>query len=161
MKSLLEQSDKVRQKGRYWRKIRNTVFLVLLFGFFCWGAIKYYYPVEEGIETGKIDHVVYEGLAFKTYEGKLIRLETKTSKAGEEPSYEFVFSVAKKSFAENLMRAGGKTVELHYSKYLGTIPWRGNSRYIVDDIVSISDEKDELEIKDIIDGSNKLAKNDY
>ena len=158
MESLLEQSDKVRQKGRYWRKVRNIIFLVFLFGFFCWGAVKYYYPVEEGIETGRIDQVVYKGLVFKTYEGKLIRLEAKTSKEGEDPSNEFVFSVAKKSFAENLMHAGGKTVELHYSKYLGAIPWRGNSRYIVDDIISISDEKEELEIKDIVDGPIRVVR---
>jgi len=139
MESLLEKSNVVRQKGRYWRKIRNIVFLVLLFGFFCWGAIKYYYPYEEGIETGKLNYIVYKGLVFKTYEGKLIRTEEKISEETETPSNEFDFSIAKKKIAEQLMLAGGKTVELHYTKYLGALPWRGYSRFVVDDIVSITE----------------------
>jgi len=140
MESLLEKTNIARQKGRYWRKIRNITFLVVLFGFFCWGAIKYYYPVEAGLETGKLNYVVYKGFIFKNYEGKLIRSEAKISKDGETESIEFEFSVAKKRVAEKLMHAGGKTVELHYSKYFGALPWRGNSLFVVDDIVNISDE---------------------
>ena len=136
-----------RQKGRYWRKIRNIVFLVLLLGFIGWGAIKYYYPYEEGIEIGKLNFVVYKGLAFKTYEGKLIRLEDKIDQEGEALSNEFEFSIAKKNIAEQLMHAGGKTVELHYTKYLGAIPWRGSSHFVVDEIVSISEEKEPYEIE--------------
>ena len=54
MESLFEKSNIARQKGRYWRRIRNSAFLILLFGFFSWGAIRYYYPVEEGFETGEL-----------------------------------------------------------------------------------------------------------
>ena len=147
MESLLEKSNIARQKGRYWRKIRNIVFLVLLFGFFCWGAIKYYYPYEEGVEIGKLNYVVYKGFVFKTYEGKLIRTEEKISEEGDVLSSEFEFSIAKKSVAEKLMHAGGKTVELHYTKYLGAIPWRGCSRFVVDRIVGISEEKEPYEIE--------------
>ena len=142
MESLLEQSDKARQKGRRWRKIRNIIFLVFVVGFLSWGGIKYYYPFAEGVMSGKLYSVVYEGFVFKTYEGKLIQSGIKSSEAGGIQSNEFVFSVAKKDIAEQLMRAGGKTVELHYKEYFGIIPWRGRSKYVVDDIV-ISDDKDE------------------
>jgi hypothetical protein len=37
------------------------------------------------------------------------------------------------------MTASGKTVELHYKEYLGAIPWRGYSAFIVDSIISIKD----------------------
>ena len=147
MESLLEKSNIVRQKGRYWRKIRNIVFLVLLIGFFCWGGIKYYYPYEEGIETGKLNFVVYKGFVFKTYEGKLIRTEEKMSEEGDVLPNEFEFTIAKKSIAEKLMHAGGKLVELHYTKYLGAIPWRGGSRFVVDEIVDISEEKEPFEME--------------
>ena len=147
MESLLEKSNIARQKGRYWRKIRNIVFLVLLFGFFCWGAIKFYYPYEEGIETGKLKYVVYKGFVFKTYEGMLIRTDEKITEEVEVLSNEFEFSIAKKSIAEKLMHAGGKTVELHYTKYLGAIPWRGYSRFVVDGIVEITEEKEPFEMK--------------
>lgn len=138
MESLLEQSNVARQKGRRWRKIRNIVFLVLIFVFLIWGGIRYYYPFAEGVKSGKLNYVVYKGLVFKTYEGKLIQSGIKPSEEGGIQSNEFIFSVSKKEIAEKLMHAGGKTVELHYTEYFRAIPWRGYSRYVVDEIVSIA-----------------------
>jgi hypothetical protein len=145
MESLLEQSNAVRQKGRRWRKIRNTIFFVLIFGFTAWGGIRYYYPFAEGVKSGKLNYVVYKGLIFKTYEGKLIQTGLKSSTSGGIQSNEFVFSVGKKEMAEELMHAGGKTVELHYTEYFAPIPWRGYSRYVVDKIVHISDAEPNTE----------------
>jgi len=156
MESLLEQSDVARQKGRRWRKVRNVIFLVLFFGFLIWGGIRYYYPFAEGVKSGKLNYVVYKGLVFKTYEGKLIQSGIKSSEAGGIQSNEFMFSVAKKDVAEKLMHAGGKTVELHYTEYFGAIPWRGYSRYVVDDIVSISDDREAPEIEDLAGESMEL-----
>jgi hypothetical protein len=150
MESLLEQTDIVRRKGRHWRRIRNVIFLVAFSGFVIWGAIRYYYPYAEGVKSGKLNYVVYKGLVFKTYEGKLIQSGIKSSESGGVQSNEFVFSVAKKNIAEKLMHAGGKTVELHYTEYFGTIPWRGYSRYVVDEIVSISEEREPLDIDDAV-----------
>ena len=149
MESLLEQTDKIRQKGRRWRKIRNVTFLVMFSGFIGWGGISYYYPYAKGIKTGKLNFVVYKGFIFKTYEGKLIQSGFNDSDKGLQ-SNEFEFTIAKKSIAEQLMRAGGKTVELHYTEYIKAIPWRGCSRYVVDGIVSISDEKEEFIPEDVI-----------
>ncbi|MDR0575917.1 MAG: hypothetical protein LBG96_18150 [Tannerella sp.] len=156
MESLLEQSDVVRQKGRRWRKIRNIIFLVLFFGFIIWGAIRYYYPFAEGVKSGKLNYVVYKGLVFKTYEGKLIQSGIKSSGEGGIQSNEFVFSVAKKDVAEKLIHAGGKTVELHYTEYFGAIPWRGYSRYVVDEIVSISNEENATGNEEVSEGSMEL-----
>jgi hypothetical protein len=142
MESLLEQTDVARRKGRRWRKIRNITFLVLILGIMIWGGIRYYYPYAEGVESGKLNYVVYKGLVFKTYEGKLIRPEVRNPESGGIQSGEFIFSIAKKEIAEKLMHAGGKTVELHYTEYFGAIPWRGHSRYVADEIVSISDERE-------------------
>ena len=143
MESLFKQTDIIRQKGRRWRKIRNITFLVLFTGFTGWGGISFYYPYAKGIKTGKLNFVVYKGLVFKTYEGKLIQTGISSSKDEGIKSNEFEFSIAKKSIAEQLMHAGGKTVELHYTEYFKAIPWRGYSRYVVDGIVNISEDKDE------------------
>jgi len=35
------------------------------------------------------------------------------------------------------MVAGGKMVQLHYKEYFGSLPWRGNTKFIVDSIVSM------------------------
>ena len=152
MESLLEHTERIRQKGRRWRKIRNIVFLVLLVGLIAWGAILFYCPYSEGTKSGKLDYVVRKGVIFKPYEGKLILKESEsTEKEGGSRSGEFVFSVAKKDIAVRLMQSGGKTVELHYKEYFKTPPWRGSSKYVVDEIVGISDEK-EIEIyeKDVL-----------
>jgi hypothetical protein len=139
MESLLEQTDVVRRKGRKWRKIRNIMLLVIFLGLPGWGGIRFYYPFAEGVKSGKLNYIVYKGLIFKTYEGKLIQSGIKSSVGGGIRSNEFEFSVGKKELAEQLMRAGGKTVELHYTEYFDAIPWRGYSRYVVDGIISISD----------------------
>jgi hypothetical protein len=140
MESLLEQTDAARRTGRRWRKIRNLVFLALISVIVIWGAVKYYYPYAEGVKSGKLNYVVYKGFVFKTYEGKLIQPGIKSSAAGGVQSNEFIFSVAKRDLAEELMRSGGKTVELHYTEYFGAIPWRGYSRYVVDEIISVAEE---------------------
>ena len=58
----------------------------------------------------------------------------------EGKSYEFNFSVEDEKVAKRLERLGRKSLELHYNEYKHVLPWRGNSVYIVDSIVSIIDE---------------------
>ena len=84
--------------------------------------------------------MVYKGYIFKTYEGRAIQAgfgKGKGVNAGAIQSYEFDFSITNEAIADSLMRCGGKTVELHYKEYLGTLPWRGKQKYIVDRIVSV------------------------
>jgi hypothetical protein len=140
MKSLLKNGDTVRGKGHCWRKMRNIAFLAVFSSFAIWGAIRYYYPYAEGVKSGSLNYVVYKGLVFKTYEGKLIQSDIRSSGQGGVQSNEFVFSVTERDLAEKLMHTGGRTVELHYTEYLGALPWRGHSRYIVDEIISIAEE---------------------
>jgi hypothetical protein len=141
MESLLEQSNKARHKGRLWRRVRNTIVISLSVIFVVWAGIYYYYPFAYGVKSGKLNFVVYKGIVFKTYEGKLIQSGIKSSQSGGIQSNEFIFSVAKKEVAEKLMHAGGKTVELRYTEYFAALPWRGFSKYVVDEIVSITDDK--------------------
>ena len=138
MESLFDQTDKIRQKGRHWRKIRNIIALVVVFGFFCWGGIQYYYPCSKGTKTGELQSVVIKGKIFKTYEGMLKQSNMPLLKDGVTQTDEFVFSIPKKSVTDQLTCSGGKTVELHYTKYFKAIPWRGNSRYVVDKIISVN-----------------------
>ena len=43
------------------------------------------------------------------------------------------------SYRGSLSSPRGKNVELHYKEYIGSIPWRGYSEFVVDSIVAISD----------------------
>jgi hypothetical protein len=112
-----------------------TIFVVLLLSGFVF--FKYYFVFGEGVKAGQLNYLVYKGYVFKTYEGKAIQSGFRSQTTGTIQSYEFVFSVEDKAVADSLMLCGGKEVELHYKEYLGTLPWRGVSKYVVDKIISV------------------------
>ena len=115
-----------------------TLIIVLTLSAFIY--FRFYFVFGEGVKAGELNFVVYKGYVFKTYEGRAIQAgfgKGKGVNAGAIQSYEFDFSITDKSVADSLMRCGGKTVELHYKEYLGTLPSRGKQKYIVDRIVSV------------------------
>jgi hypothetical protein len=104
--------------------------------------VKFYFVWGEGVKSGQLNYVVYKGYVFKTYEGKLIQAGIKSNHPnGSVQSNEFIFSVSNKKVAEKLMLIGGHDVDLHYKEYLGIVPWRGYSKYVVDSIVIKSEEE--------------------
>ncbi len=115
------------------------ILLIILVGtgVFFW---RYYYVFGEGVKAGELNFMVRKGILFKTYEGRLIQTGYKSVVPGSVQSNEFDFSVEDAAIAETLMLSGGKLVELHYREYFGAIPWRGNSRYIVDSIIDLKDK---------------------
>ena len=117
--------------------IASLIAALVLAGFI---YFRFYFVFGEGVKAGELNFVVYKGYVFKTYEGRVIQAgfgKGKGANAGAIQSYEFDFSITDKEIADSLMRCGGKTVELHYKEYLGTLPWRGKQKYIVDRIVSV------------------------
>ena len=100
---------------------------------------KFFYVFGSGVKAGELNLFVYKGYVFKTYEGRLIQAgyNSKNSNATIQ-SNEFNFSVKDKKVAEQLERCAGKFVELHYKEYLGTLPWRGMTKYVVDSVYSVS-----------------------
>ena len=99
--------------------------------------IKFYFVFGEGVKAGELNYVVYKGYIFKTYEGRVIQAgyNSKNTSATIQ-SNEFRFSVDNKRVADSLMRCAGRQVELHYKEYLGALPWRGKSQFVVDSIIS-------------------------
>lgn len=115
--------------------ITGIVLILALAGFI---FVKFFFVFGEGVKAGQLNQVMYKGYVFKTYEGRLIQSGFKGAKGTNSiQSNEFNFSVVDKAVADSLMRCSGKTVELHYKEYLGTLPWRGMEKYIVDDILSV------------------------
>ena len=78
---------------------------------------------------------------FKTYEGKLIQTGLKGGVPGSVQSNEFRFSVTNESVASHMMSNSGKEFELHYKEYMGALPWRGTTVFIVDSILSMRDPR--------------------
>jgi len=109
--------------------------LLVLSGYLYW---KYMFVFGEGTKTGELNYLVRKGYLFKTYEGKLIQSGFRSRTQGVIQSYEFEFSVDNEAVARELMTGNGRTYTLHYREYLGTLPWRGYSVYVVDSIVTSS-----------------------
>lgn len=130
--------SEVRKKGSGLRKVfRTFVILLVLFlaGFIYW---KFYYPfTSDGVKSGYLNYAVKKGQIFKTYEGKLIQEGIRSRVAGTIQSNEFEFSIRDKAVFEVLKLNSGKIFDLHYKEYNGVLPWRGNTRFIVDSIISM------------------------
>lgn len=116
----------------------KIIFWILLMVFLFGGIIiwyKYYFVFGEGVKSGYLNYAVKKGNVFKTYEGKLIQQGFgNNSKSGAMTSYEFEFSIEDEKIFNQLEANSGKYFDLHYKEYHGTVPWRGNTVYIVDKI---------------------------
>ena len=111
-----------------------VLLLLLAAGIFVY--FRFFFVFGEGVKSGELNYVVYKGVLFKTYEGKLIQSGIRSKTVGSVQSYEFEFSIDDEALARELMLLGGKTLELHYKEYFGALPWRGFTKFIVDSIVA-------------------------
>ena len=119
---------------------KKVMRIILLIAFIVIGLViwwKYFYVFGEGVKSGELNYVVKKGNIFKTYEGKLIQSGFRSKAVGTVQSYEFEFSVVNDSIANVLMQNSGNYFDLHYKEYKGTLPWRGFSPYIVDEILKM------------------------
>ena len=114
-----------------------VIIAVLALAVFCY--FRFYFVFGEGVRSGELNYVVYKGLVWKTYEGKLIQTGIKAQSSGVQ-SNTFDFSIVDKEIAERLMTESGKVMDLHYKEYYGRLPWRGHTKYVVDDIISIKEK---------------------
>lgn len=113
----------------------STSIIVLALGLFIF--FRFFFVYSTGVNAGDINYFQKEGLLFKTYEGKMIQSGFKSAGGMNNlQSNAFKFSVTDQRVAERLMRASGKHVELRWKRYFGTLPWRGNSQFIVTEILS-------------------------
>jgi hypothetical protein len=109
--------------------------VLLLLGVFVW--YKYYFVFGEGVKSGYLNYAIKKGYIFKTYEGKLIQEGFGRGKTGNITSYEFEFSVDNPEIFKQLETNSGKTFDLHYKEYNGALPWRGNTKYVVDKVMDM------------------------
>jgi hypothetical protein len=123
------------------KKILRTVLLILVLGLAVFFYFRFYWVFGEGVKAGQLNFVVKKGYLFKTYEGTMIQSGFKGTTAGTIQSYEFKFSVTNEDIANKLMANSGKEFELHYKEYPGALPWRGNTAFIVDSILSMRDTR--------------------
>jgi hypothetical protein len=121
------------------KKIISLSIVGILLFFIIFFYVRYFFVFGEGVKAGDLNYIVHKGYVFKTWEGKVIQTGIKTYTPGAIQSNEFEFSVASDSVAKTLEMNSGKFVELRYKEYLHALPWRGNSNYVVFEIVHIGD----------------------
>ena len=113
----------------------SVIAVLVLAGFI---FFKFCFVYAEGVNEGDINYFQKEGFIFKTYEGKMIQTGLKnTNVQGSIQSNEFKFSVVDERIAEQINNSSGRQIKLQWKRYLGTLPWRGNSQFVVDSIIKV------------------------
>lgn len=126
-----------KKKKSWFRKFSRRILIVLLIGLIVFIYFKFFFVFGVGTKAGELNFIVKKGYIFKTYEGRVIQTGYKSKVPGSIQSNEFEFSVVDEKVALQLMSNSGAFMELHYREYLGALPWRGMSKYVVDSIISI------------------------
>jgi hypothetical protein len=142
-----ENFDETPKKKRTGCRIFAIIGAILLGAAAVFVFFKFFYVFGSGVKAGELNLFVYKGYVFKTYEGRLIQAGYSSKNSNNTiQSNEFNFSVKDEKVAKTLERCTGKMVELHYKEYLGKLPWRGMTNYVVDSVYSVSNANGQLEV---------------
>jgi hypothetical protein len=119
-------------------KIVTTIVSLLLLVLAGFVYFRFFFVYSEGTNEGDINYFQREGFIFKTYEGKMIQTSYNSHNTSATiQSNEFKFSVEDERIAKQIDNNSSRQVKLHWKRYLGTLPWRGNSQFVVDSIISV------------------------
>ena len=118
----MEEYSEKPKKG-IGRKILTALSIIIVVAAAAFIFFKFFFVFGSGVKAGELNLFVYKGYVFKT---------------NTIQSNEFNFSVKDENVARQLERCTGKMVELHYKEYLGTLPWRGMTHYVVDSVYSVT-----------------------
>lgn len=109
-----------------------TFFFILVFGTLIYW--KFFYDYSEGYRAGLLQKVSHRGNLFKTYEGEIILSSVQSKSDVALASEKFLFSIENQQIAEQMEGLQGKEVVVHYHEKNGVLPWRGDTKYIVDEV---------------------------
>jgi hypothetical protein len=113
---------------------RNTLIIIILLAAFSiyWFFFNKY---SDGERKGTLIKITHKGNIFKTDEGE-IWLSCRQTMNPEK----FYFSVTNDSIATVLKNLQDECVQVTYAQYRATLPWRGDSKYIVTGVIPIRQE---------------------
>ncbi len=130
METLANKPDRYKSLKR--KIFGFLIALILIAGVTTWGYFSF--PYSKGNRAGLLYKFSNKGYIFKTYEGELNLGGINAIPGNTIVNNLWQFSVKDANVASQLMEMEGKIVRLHYIEYLGRVPWRGDTKYIVDEI---------------------------
>ena len=95
------------------------------------------FTYSEGNRAGRLIKFSSKGYLFKTYEGELNLGGINTVNGGVLVNNMWLFSVIDDAVADSLSRLEGKDISVHYKEKMATLPWRGDTKYIVDRVMEV------------------------
>ncbi len=108
------------------------VFLVVFF------VARYSYTYSEGNRAGRLIKFSKQGFFFKTYEGEMNLGGVSNATNGNlMMNYMWDFSVVDKEVADSLLKLEGRDIRVHYKEKMATLPWRGDTKYVVDKVLEV------------------------
>ena len=132
-------------------KVISGIVSVLLLALAVFVYVKFFFVYSEGTNEGDINYFQREGFVFKTYEGKMIQTGYNSHNTSATiQSNEFKFSVVDENVAQQIDNNSSRQIKLHWKRYLGTLPWRGKSQFVVDSIISVRQAAPQVE-DDLLD----------
>lgn len=108
-------------RGFLWKVILVVLLLVAGLGYWF-----YFNVYSEGERKGTLIKITKKGNVFKTVEGEMW-LSCRQMMNAEK----FYFSIEDKKLTDSLESLQDECVQLSYKQYRRTLPWRGDSKYIV------------------------------
>jgi hypothetical protein len=133
-----DSSRPIQKSGSsFLKSIRRIFFLIIVFFilfvsvFIYW---KYYFTYSDGSRAGLLQKLSRKGTIFKTYEGEMILSSVQSNNNVPLASEKFFFSVSDKRVADQLNKLQGEFIVVYYREMNGTLPWRGESAYVVDSV---------------------------
>lgn len=107
---------------------RFSFFIIVLFAFLLYWF--FYNSQSEGTRTVYLVKISHKGNIFKTYEGEAL-VSIGASPQNSIATEKFIYSVTSKALYDSLTKYEGQKMVLKYKQYRRTLPWRGDSQYIV------------------------------
>lgn len=117
-------------------KYLGIFFLLIVLGFGIYAYWKYFFTYSSGNRYGLLQKFSHKGNLFKTYEGEMILSSVRGNYNVPLASEKFYFSVVNKIVANQLMTMQGRYITVHYKEKNGTLPWQGDTKYIVDSVLA-------------------------
>jgi hypothetical protein len=133
MDTIRSEAGLPRRRSKVGKYI-GIIFLLILLVFGAYFYWKYYFTYSSGNRYGLLQKFSHKGNLFKTYEGEMILSSVRSNNNTALASEKFFFSVNNKHVAEQLSNMQGKYLTVHYKEKKGTLPWRGDTPYVVDSV---------------------------